>query len=64
MNAAWNPWTWVPSLYLAESIPYAIAMTVSVVLYKDIGAFQHADRFLHRLALSSLGHQAAMESFR
>ncbi|KQC06130.1 MAG: MFS transporter, partial [Smithella sp. SDB] len=36
-NKSRNPWTWVPSLYLAESIPYTIAMTVSVVLYKDMG---------------------------
>lgn len=33
----WNPWFWVPSLYLAEGIPYMIAMTVSVVLYKNLG---------------------------
>ncbi|HRT26615.1 MAG TPA: AmpG family muropeptide MFS transporter [Syntrophales bacterium] len=32
-----NPWTWVPSLYLAEGIPYAVVMTVSVVLYKRLG---------------------------
>jgi len=32
-----NPWTWVPSLYLAEGIPYTMAMTVSVVLYKSLG---------------------------
>ena len=32
-----NPWLWVPFLYLAESIPYTMAMTVSVVLYKDMG---------------------------
>jgi MFS transporter, PAT family, beta-lactamase induction signal transducer AmpG len=32
-----SPWLWVPTLYLAESIPYTIAMTVSVVLYKDMG---------------------------
>jgi PAT family beta-lactamase induction signal transducer AmpG len=32
-----NPWLWVPSLYLAEGIPYMIAMTVSVVLYKNLG---------------------------
>ncbi|MCE5211742.1 MAG: MFS transporter, partial [Deltaproteobacteria bacterium] len=37
MNTSRSPWTWVPSLYLAESIPYTIAMTVSVVLYKDLG---------------------------
>ena len=32
-----NPWTWVPSLYVAEGIPYIMAMTVSVVLYKRLG---------------------------
>jgi PAT family beta-lactamase induction signal transducer AmpG len=36
MNANRNPWFWVPSLYLAEGIPYAIAMTVSVILYKNM----------------------------
>ena len=37
INANWKPWLWVPSIYLAESIPYTIAMAVSVVLYKDLG---------------------------
>jgi len=32
-----NPWLWVPSLYMAEGIPYIIAMIVSVVLYKRLG---------------------------
>ena len=32
-----NPWLWVPSIYIAEGIPYMIAMTVSVVLYKNLG---------------------------
>jgi PAT family beta-lactamase induction signal transducer AmpG len=32
-----NPWVWVPSLYVAEGIPYIMAMTVSVVLYKRLG---------------------------
>jgi PAT family beta-lactamase induction signal transducer AmpG len=32
-----NPWAWVPSLYLAEGIPYTMAMTVSVILYKRLG---------------------------
>jgi len=32
-----NPWAWVPSLYCAEGIPYIMAMTVSVVLYKRLG---------------------------
>jgi PAT family beta-lactamase induction signal transducer AmpG len=32
-----NPWAWVPSLYVAEGIPYVMAMIVSVVLYKRLG---------------------------
>ena len=32
-----NPWLWVPSLYVAEGIPYVMAVTVSVVLYKRLG---------------------------
>ena len=29
-------WTWVPSLYFAEGLPYAFVMIVSVVLYKKL----------------------------
>ncbi|MEN6373192.1 MAG: MFS transporter [Smithella sp.] len=32
-----NPWSWVPTVYIAEGVPYMIAMTVSVVLYKNLG---------------------------
>ncbi len=32
-----NPWVWVPSLYIAEGVPYIMAVTVSVVLYKRLG---------------------------
>jgi len=32
-----NPWLWIPSLYLAQGIPYVIAMTVSVIMYKRMG---------------------------
>lgn len=32
-----NPWVWVPSLYVAEGVPYIMAVTVSVVLYKRLG---------------------------
>ncbi len=32
-----NPWVWVPSLYVAEGIPYIMVMTVSVILYKRLG---------------------------
>jgi PAT family beta-lactamase induction signal transducer AmpG len=32
-----NPWLWIPSLYVAEGIPYILTMIVSVVLYKRLG---------------------------
>src|SRR5437868_12238256 len=32
-----SPWAWVPSLYFAEGLPYVVAMTVSVILYKRLG---------------------------
>lgn len=31
-----NPWTWVPSLYFAEGLPYVIVMTLSVIMYKRL----------------------------
>lgn len=32
-----NPWTWVPTLYFAEGLPYVIVITVSVIMYKRLG---------------------------
>lgn len=32
-----NPWAWVPSLYFAEGVPYVIVITLSVVMYKQMG---------------------------
>ena len=32
-----NPWAWIPSLYFAEGLPYALVMSVSLVLYKNLG---------------------------
>ncbi|MEN6463899.1 MAG: AmpG family muropeptide MFS transporter [Syntrophaceae bacterium] len=32
-----SPWLWVPSLYFTEGLPYVIAMTISVVMYKRLG---------------------------
>jgi len=29
-----NPWAWIPTLYLAEGLPYVVVMTVSVIMYK------------------------------
>lgn len=32
-----SPWRWIPSLYFCQGIPYVVVMTVSVVLYKNLG---------------------------
>ncbi|MBW3467197.1 MFS transporter [Arthrospiribacter ruber] len=32
-----NPWYWVPPLYLTEGIPYVLIITVSVIMYKNLG---------------------------
>ena len=32
-----SPWAWIPTLYLAEGLPYVLVMTVSVVMYKKLG---------------------------
>jgi PAT family beta-lactamase induction signal transducer AmpG len=32
-----SPWAWIPTLYLAEGLPYVVVMTVSVVMYKGLG---------------------------
>lgn len=32
-----TPWAWVPSLYFAEGLPYVAVMTISLLLYKQLG---------------------------
>ncbi|NOS69582.1 MAG: MFS transporter [Verrucomicrobia bacterium] len=35
--ASRNPWAWVPTLYLAQGLPFAVVNSVSVLLYKSLG---------------------------
>ena len=32
-----TPWTWIPTLYFGQGIPYVVVMTLSVVMYKNLG---------------------------
>ena len=41
-----RPWTWIPSLYFAQGLPYVLAMTVSVVMYKRLGVSNAAIAFV------------------
>jgi MFS transporter, PAT family, beta-lactamase induction signal transducer AmpG len=36
MNAA-RPWRWIPTLYFGQGLPYVVVMTLSVVMYKNLG---------------------------
>ena len=37
MKKQTSPWAWIPTLYFAEGIPYVAVMTISVILYKQMG---------------------------
>ena len=34
--ASRSPWRWIPTLYVAEGLPYALVMSVAAVLYKNL----------------------------
>jgi len=36
-NSSRSPWVWIPTLYFAEGLPYVVAMTVSVIMFKRMG---------------------------
>jgi PAT family beta-lactamase induction signal transducer AmpG len=36
-NKKTSPWAWIPSLYLAEGLPYVAVMSISVIMYKNLG---------------------------
>lgn len=36
-SATSNPWAWIPTLYFAQGIPYVVVMTLSVIMYKNMG---------------------------
>jgi PAT family beta-lactamase induction signal transducer AmpG len=32
-----NPWSWIPTLYFAQGLPYVAVMTIAVIMYKRLG---------------------------
>ena len=32
-----SPWAWIPTLYLLQGLPYVVVMTLSVVMYENLG---------------------------
>jgi PAT family beta-lactamase induction signal transducer AmpG len=32
-----QPWRWIPTLYFGQGLPYVVVMTLSVVMYKNLG---------------------------
>lgn len=37
MKKSRNPWSWIPTLYIAEGLPNVVVMTVAVVMYMQMG---------------------------
>ena len=37
MKQSKSPWSWVPTLYFAEGIPYFIVNNISVIMFKNMG---------------------------
>lgn len=35
-TSARSPWFWIPTLYFGQGIPYVVAMTLSVIMYKNL----------------------------
>lgn len=31
-----SPWTWIPTLYFGQGLPYVVVMTLSVIMYKNL----------------------------
>jgi PAT family beta-lactamase induction signal transducer AmpG len=36
-STAPNLWAWIPTLYFAQGIPYVVVMSLSVIMYKNMG---------------------------
>ncbi len=37
MKTQRTPWSWVPTLYLVEGLPYAVVNTIALAVFKDMG---------------------------
>ena len=37
MKSTISSWRWVPSIYFAEGFPYVLIVTVSVLMFKQMG---------------------------
>ena len=57
-----SPWTWIPSLYFAEGLPYIALMVVSAIMYKTLGISKQGICLLYSLALPPMGYKTSMES--
>lgn len=49
-NSTASAWTWVPSLYFAQGLPYVVVMTVAVIMFKRLG-MPNTDIALHTSGL-------------
>ena len=32
-----SPWSWIPTLYFAQGLPYVVVMALAVIMFKRLG---------------------------
>ena len=50
-----SSWSWIPTLYFAQGLPYVIVMTLAVIMYKRLGIDNTDIALYTSWFLSSLG---------
>jgi PAT family beta-lactamase induction signal transducer AmpG len=58
-----NAWSWIPTLYYTQGIPYVIIVTVSVIMYKDLGISNTEIAFYTSLLSLPWGFKPAWSPF-
>ena len=60
--ASRNPWTWIPTLYFAEGLPYVAGDDRLGNHVQTFWPFQHRYCTLHELAIPPMGYKTLLES--
>lgn len=56
-------WSWIPTLYYIQGIPYVLIVTVSVIMYKDLGISNSEIAFYTSLLSLPWGFKPAWSPF-
>ena len=51
-----SAWSWIPTLYFAQGLPYVIVMTLAVIMFKRLGINNTEVLHHHRLQVLLTPH--------